>query len=266
MQVRKNLHMVLCMSPVGAAFRVRCRKFPALVNCTAIDWFQPWPEEALISVAARFLEDVDFEHSEIRENVSHHMAFVHQSVGKTALDYLAQERRNVYTTPKSYLELIITYKQLYEQKVTSIDTQKGRLENGLVKLRAASGQVAEMMIQVSEEAIVVEQKKAETDVLLVQVGQESAIADEQAELGAIEAEKVGVISTEVGAFAAQCAADLAAAEPAIAAATEALNSLDKGSLTELKGMVRIAYTHIYYCSNPCTVLLMCDSVAHLSVA
>ena len=194
------------------------------------------------------------------------MAYVHQSVEDNTQSYLAQERRNVYTTPKSYLELIITYKQLYEQKVTSIDTQKGRLENGLVKLRAASGQVAEMMIQVSEEAIVVEQKKAETDVLLVQVGQESAIADEQAELGAIEAEKVGVISTEVGAFAAQCAADLAAAEPAIAAATEALNSLDKGSLTELKGMVRIAYTHIYYCSNPCTVLLMCDSVAHLSVA
>ena len=84
--------------------------------------------------------------------------------------------------------------------------------------------------------MVVEQKKAETDVLLVQVGQESAIADEQAELGAIEAEKVGVISAEVGAFAAQCAADLAAAEPAIEKATEALNSLDKGSLTELKGM------------------------------
>ena len=31
-KVRKNLHMVLCMSPVGAAFRVRCRKFPALAK------------------------------------------------------------------------------------------------------------------------------------------------------------------------------------------------------------------------------------------
>ena len=123
---------------------------------------------------------------ELKENVAHHIAYVHQSVEGGTQSYLAQERRNVYTTPKSYLELIITYKQLYEQKVTSINTQKGRLENGLVKLRAASGQVAEMMIQVSEEAIVVEQKKAETDVLLVQVGQESVIADEQAELGAIE--------------------------------------------------------------------------------
>ena len=42
-QVRKNLHVVLCFSPVGDDFRSRARKFPALVNCTVIDWFQPWP-------------------------------------------------------------------------------------------------------------------------------------------------------------------------------------------------------------------------------
>jgi len=68
------------------------------------------------------------------------------------------------------------------------------------------------------------------------VGQESAIADEQAELGAIEAEKVAAIQQEVSAFAAQCNADLAAAEPAVIKAAEALNNLDKGSLTELKSM------------------------------
>jgi dynein heavy chain len=57
-----------------------------------------------------------------------------------------------------------------------------------------------------------------------------------------------VISTEVGAFATQCAADLAAAEPAIAAATEALNSLDKGSLTELKGMTSPAPIVLAVCN------------------
>mgnify|MGYP006879447555 CR=1 FL=1 len=67
-----------------------------------------------------------------------------------------------------------------------------------------------MQVKLKEESIVVEQKKADTDVLLVQVGHESAIADEQAELGAIEAEKVAVIASEVNAFAAQCQADLAA--------------------------------------------------------
>ena len=43
--------MAICMSPVGEAFRKRIRTFPGLVNCTTIDWFLPWPEEALLSTA-----------------------------------------------------------------------------------------------------------------------------------------------------------------------------------------------------------------------
>lgn len=38
LQVRKNLHVVLCFSPVGDKFRVRARQFPALVSCTVFDW------------------------------------------------------------------------------------------------------------------------------------------------------------------------------------------------------------------------------------
>ena len=50
-KVRKNLHMGLCFSPVGDAFRFRARQFPALINCTTIDWFHAWPRDALIGVA-----------------------------------------------------------------------------------------------------------------------------------------------------------------------------------------------------------------------
>lgn len=37
-RVRSNLHVVLAMSPVGDAFRVRLRMFPSLINCCTIDW------------------------------------------------------------------------------------------------------------------------------------------------------------------------------------------------------------------------------------
>jgi len=50
-RVKRNLHMALCFSPVGESFRSRATKFPALINCTVIDWFHPWPNEALLSVA-----------------------------------------------------------------------------------------------------------------------------------------------------------------------------------------------------------------------
>lgn len=53
------LQVALCFSPVGPKLRDRSRKFPAVVNCTAIDWFHEWPQEALESVSLRFLQETE---------------------------------------------------------------------------------------------------------------------------------------------------------------------------------------------------------------
>lgn len=60
-RVRRQLKVVLCFSPVGSTLRVRARNFPAIVNCTSIDWFHEWPEEALFSVSCRFLNEAESE-------------------------------------------------------------------------------------------------------------------------------------------------------------------------------------------------------------
>lgn len=54
-----HMQVILCFSPVGSVLRVRARKFPAVVNCTAINWFHEWPEDALVSVSARFLQETE---------------------------------------------------------------------------------------------------------------------------------------------------------------------------------------------------------------
>ena len=130
------------------------------------------------------------------------------------------------------------YKRLMAEKTDHLKGLKQRLETGLVKLRSSAAQVADMQVQLRDDLTVVEVKKAETDALLVQVGQESAVADEQAELGAVEEAKVAKVQAEVSAFEAQCSADLAAAEPAIVKATQALDALDKKSLVELKSLTQ----------------------------
>lgn len=38
--VKEQLHIVLAFSPIGNGFRTRIRKFPSLVQCCTIDWFQ----------------------------------------------------------------------------------------------------------------------------------------------------------------------------------------------------------------------------------
>ena len=70
-RVRDNLHLVLTMSPVGEAFRARCRQFPSLINCCTIDWFIQWPEEALLSVSQKFLANTDLGSDEVKEAMAH---------------------------------------------------------------------------------------------------------------------------------------------------------------------------------------------------
>ena len=187
-------------------------------------------------MANRFLAEVEMESDEIKAQIANHMAFAHESVGTVAEIYRQAERREVYTTPKSFLELIALYKIQLAKNRGDIEQLRGRLKEGLIKLHDAQDQVAEMQVTLAEETIVVETKKKETDELLERVGQESIVAEEQAEIAAVEEEKVSKVQTEVGAFQEQCLKDLAAAEPAIIKAMAALNGLTKGALTELKSL------------------------------
>ena len=57
------------MSPIGDAFRGRCQQFPSLINCTTIDWFNEWPEEALQSVSAFFLSSIDLGSNEVSKKL-----------------------------------------------------------------------------------------------------------------------------------------------------------------------------------------------------
>jgi len=81
-RVKKNLHMSLCFSPVGDGFRSRAKKFPAIINCTVIDWFHPWPQDALLSVAGKFLAEVDMATDEIRLGIEKFMPYSFLVVGK----------------------------------------------------------------------------------------------------------------------------------------------------------------------------------------
>ena len=59
-EVRENFRLALALSPAGSRFRERCRNFPSLVNCSTIDWYEPWPTGALEAVAGHFLfEEVE---------------------------------------------------------------------------------------------------------------------------------------------------------------------------------------------------------------
>ena len=233
-RVRRLLKVVLCMSPVGSTLRDRARMFPGVINCTSIDWFHDWPEDALISVSRNFLQNDELVPEEAKDNMSKFMSYVHSSVGATSARYLSIEKRYNYTTPKSFLEQISLYQSLLSEQVGKIQQAMDRMDNGLTKLNATSAQVDDMKEKLAAQEIELAEKNAAANALIEVVGVETAKVNAEKEIASVEQEKVSVINTEVSAKAKSCAEDLAKAEPALAAAGAALDTLSKSNLTELK--------------------------------
>jgi dynein heavy chain len=232
--VRKNLKIVLCFSPVGNNLRSRCRKFPAIVNCTMIDWFAEWPEEALQSVANRFIAECELVPEELKQPVVKFMAFAHQSVNDISKKYLLNERRYNYTTPKSFLGLLALYDEMLRTKSSDLSKSMDRLENGLTKLQSTSSQVDDLKAKLAFQEVDLRAKNEEAMKLIERVGIDTEKVNEEKAIAAEEEKKVDAFTKEVQEKQAQCEHDLLAAEPALRAASDALNTLNKGNLTELK--------------------------------
>jgi dynein heavy chain len=133
-KVRKNLHYILCHSPVGDSFRIRGRKFPALISCTVVDEFMAWPRDALDGVARVYLVELcpsNIPEQEMMELVAANMAETHLSIDHANKMFLIQERRYNYTTPKSFLELIQFYKKMLVDRQAEVNFNSERLERGL---------------------------------------------------------------------------------------------------------------------------------------
>lgn len=148
--VREKLHICLCMSPVGDTLRIRCRQFPSLVNCCTLDWFSSWPEDALLFVSSEFLKELPETSDEIKEGLATMCMKIHMSVEKTSDEFYEKLRRRVYTTPKSYLDLISLYLKVLEIKRAEFQKNKQRLANGIRKLNDTNSNIAELSAKLTE--------------------------------------------------------------------------------------------------------------------
>jgi dynein heavy chain len=60
--------------------RVRARKFPGIINSTSIDWFHPWPRNALIDVATNFYNKLIWKVNNLDKKLQSNMAETHLSI------------------------------------------------------------------------------------------------------------------------------------------------------------------------------------------
>ena len=105
---------------------------------------------------------------------------------------------------------------------------------GLDKLSEAESMVDELKAQLALQEIELEKKNREADHLIEVVGIETKNVSFEKAAADEEKVKVDQINKDVKLKQIDCERDLKKAEPALEAAQEALNTLNKANLTELK--------------------------------
>jgi len=239
-RVRERLHIVLAFSPIGSSFRNRCRMFPALVNCCTIDWFNPWPAEALSSVADAFLSKAD-DTLGVRDFVdplSKMCVTVHKGVEVASARFLREQRRQNYTTPTSYLELLRLYfSMLAEQRVT-VEAKISRYEGGLRKIAEANEMVSELKIKLTEMQPKLLKASKDTETLLKQLAVDQKEADAAAEQAAKDEAETSKVAANVKLIKDDCEQQLEEAMPAYHSAIKALDTLDKKDIQEVKSFAK----------------------------
>ncbi|CAN0120098.1 unnamed protein product [Ectocarpus sp. 6 AP-2014] len=231
-RVRENLHVVLAMSPIGDSFRNRTRMYPGLVNCTTIDWFQPWPADALVEVATKFIQDIPMEDESRRAKVASVFSCMHTSVVVASERMLVELKRYNYVTPTNFLELVKGYKVILAERRGTLSEQRNKLRNGLTKLEEAREQVETMSVELEAKKITVATAQKDCEELLVEIVSERRVADEQKKQA--KSERIGKDATECQVIADDAQADLAVAMPALEQAMIEVDKLDKTAITEAR--------------------------------
>ncbi|CAD8044294.1 unnamed protein product [Paramecium primaurelia] len=220
-----NVHVILCMQPVTELYRKRLRTFPTIINCTTIDWFMDWSNEALVTTAEEFLPNPSLVNVAVN---------IHCKVLEITQKYNSEQRRQFYVTPTQYLQMLQTFKRLQreisEQSLALID----RFESGIEKIIKTQKEVDKIKLQLFELQPQLEQATIENQKLLQRIKLKKEEADQKRRLCEYDemiCQKHRDQATELKNI---CITELNKVLPLLGQATEALDKITKEDMIQLK--------------------------------
>jgi dynein heavy chain len=92
--------------------------------------------------------------------------FVHRSIEKTSVKFFNELRRRIYTTPKSYLDLINLYMSMLKGLQDVVELKSDRMKVGVRKLNETNAVVDGLRNELIKLEPVLKQKAIETEALL----------------------------------------------------------------------------------------------------
>ncbi|SCN60390.1 dynein heavy chain, putative [Plasmodium chabaudi chabaudi] len=174
------------------------------------------------------------EYVNLKDIITEYLKECYEDILDISSDYYSHERAHIYVTPKLYLESIKTYHIMLLKNVTNINNKMNMLKNGITKMNETRSNVEIIKNCLKEKKKVSEEKKEAAEKYAIDIGNEKMIVKQESELADIEEKNCIEIQTIVLKQQEECENDIVLGIPLIEQAEEALNTLNKKNIQELK--------------------------------
>jgi dynein heavy chain len=179
---------------------------------------------------------------------------IHNSVSNASDDFYAELRRRNYTTPTSYLDLVKTYKEMLGYQRGIVPQKIQRYQGGLKRLQETNEMVDDLKATLIKLRPEIDKKEAETQVMVVDLEKQSKVAAEHEKVTSAEEAESQKLFANVAAIKKDCEDQLEKAMPIYREAIGALDTLDRGDITEMKAYANPAEEIVLVVSAVCLLL------------
>ncbi|XP_047480638.1 dynein axonemal heavy chain 7-like [Penaeus chinensis] len=249
-RVADLVHVVITAPPTPELRHIFA-SYPALTTHITVDYFKPWPREALVKVGEHYLEAVPLRRS-IKDAVISAATATHQTARfeeadsapdgaegegeRVSEDILTEGKWCPQVTPASYLHLLQEFRALFTARQTQVTAVKKKYLSGLDKLAFAASQISVMQEMLASLGPQIEEATQDVSKMMEIIEQESLEVEERRKLVSAEEEEAGVHAANARALQEECQAELNQAMPALHEAVESLNTLKPADITVVKSM------------------------------
>lgn len=236
--LKKNLHVVLCMFPQGEILRARLRQFPSLITCTYINWLPEWPEQALSKVAEFYLKEENFVESSKIDSVINICVFFHLSIRDLSDQYFQEHKRQNYITPNHFLILLRTLKHLYGYKEQTTIRLTKKYMVGILQLNQTQLLVEKLQKELIELKPILDEKTRLAEETVKEIEKENEEADKTRQMVAAEQEACQEQTNFAEGIKKECEEALAQTLPDLEAAIKSLDTIKKEDIDLVKAMYK----------------------------
>ncbi|KAK7080901.1 Dynein heavy chain 12, axonemal [Halocaridina rubra] len=233
-RVADLVHVVITTPPTSSLTQI-IMQYPALNTRVAVDYFKPWPQDALVKVGNHYLNEVPLRRT-VKDAVIAAATVTHQRAREVSEKVRNSGSWCPAVTPASYLQLLEEFRGLFTIRQAHTTNLKKKYLSGLDKLSFAASQISVMQEMLASLGPQIEEAATDVSRMMALIEQESTEVEERRKLVSVEEEEAGVHAVNAKALQEECQAELNQALPALYEAVEALNTLKPADITVVKSM------------------------------